>query len=77
MGQGDFVYVDVGQEEEIVPGDEFAIYKRPGGRTSLAEIKRGELVIVRTSEKSAAAFVTKSDLDLRVGERIVLLRKMP
>ena len=77
LGQGDIVYVDVGQAEQIVPGDEFAIYKQSGRRTSLAEIKRGELVVVRTTAKSAAALITRSDLILREGERIVLLRKMP
>lgn len=77
LGQGDIVYVDVGQAEQIVPGDEFAIYKQSGRRTSLAEINRGELVVVRTTAKSAAALVTRSDLILREGERIVLLRKMP
>ena len=77
LGQGDIVYVDVGQAEQIVPGDEFAIYKKSGLRTSLAEINRGELVVVRTTAKSAAALVTRSDLILREGERIVLLRKMP
>lgn len=77
LGQGDIVYVDVGQAEQIVPGDEFAIYKQSGRRTSLAEINRGELVVVRTTAKSAVALVTRSDLALREGERIVLLRKMP
>ncbi len=77
LGQGDIVYVDVGQAEQIVPGDEFAIYKQSGLRTSLAEINRGELVVVRTTAKSAAALVIRSDLTLREGERIVLLRKMP
>lgn len=77
LGQGDIVYVDVGQAEQIVPGDEFAIYKQSGRRTSLAEINRGELVVVRTTAKSAVALVTRSDLTLREGERIVLLRKMP
>ncbi len=77
LGQGDIVYVDVGQAAQIVPGDEFAIYKRSGRRTSLAEIERGALVVVRTTAKSAAALVTRSDLILREGERIVLLRKMP
>ena len=77
LGQGDIVYVDVGQAEQIVPGDAFAIYKQSGRRTSLAEINRGELVVVRTTAKSAVGLVTRSDLILREGERIVLLRKMP
>lgn len=77
LGQGDIVYVDVGQAEQIVPGDEFAIYQKTGRRTSLAQIERGELVVVRTTANAAAALVTRSDLRLVGDERIVLVRKMP
>lgn len=77
LGKGDIVYVDVGQAEQIVPGDEFAIYKRIGREIAFAEVNRGDLVVVRTTANSAAALVTRSDLVLREGERIVLLRKMP
>jgi len=77
LSQGDIVYVDVGQEEQIVPGDEFAIYKRTGRETAIAQLNRGDLVVVRTTARSAAALVTRSDLVLSEGERIILLRKMP
>ncbi|MEE9522813.1 MAG: LysM peptidoglycan-binding domain-containing protein [candidate division NC10 bacterium] len=85
LGQFDIVYVDIGQEKGIIPGDEFAIYQRAGiavhptkRRTvPLAPLKRGELVVIRTSAQSAVGLVTKSDLTLRVGEGIVLQRQMP
>lgn len=85
LGMGDIVYVDVGRAKEVVPGDEFGIYRPSGiavhpgtGRViPLAPVKQGELVVIRTSAGSAAALLTRSGLDLHVGERIVLIRKMP
>jgi len=85
MGQGDIVYVDVGKEHGIVPGDEFSIYRMSGvgihpdsGRAiPLAPVKQGELVVIRTSAQAATGLLTASDIDLRVGEPLVLFRKMP
>ena len=86
LGMGDIVYVDVGRDENVVAGDEFGIYQTSGTGVSpisgrgipLAPIKRGELVVIRTSANSAAALLTRTDRFLRVGkERIVLIRKMP
>ena len=85
LGQGDIVYVDVGREQGIAPGDEFGVYRISGvaihpdsGRSiPLAPVKQGELVVIRTSAKAATAILTGSDLNLRVGEQIVLFRKMP
>ena len=85
LGQWDIVYVDVGQAKGIMPGDEFSIYQMSGiashpstGRAvPLPAMKRGRLVVIRTSAQSAAAVVTRADLNLHVGERIVLLRKTP
>ncbi|MFQ5847799.1 MAG: LysM peptidoglycan-binding domain-containing protein [Candidatus Methylomirabilales bacterium] len=85
LGRGDIVYVDVGQAKGIVPGDEFAVYQMSGITTSpatgravpLAPLKQGEMVVLRTFTKSAVGLLTRSSLVLRVGERIVLRRKMP
>jgi len=85
MGQGDIIYMDVGQEHGIVPGDEFSIYRMSGvgihpasGQTiPLAPTKQGQLVVIRTSAQAATGLLISSDIDLRVGERLVLFRKMP
>lgn len=85
LGQGDIVYVDVGQKQGIVPGDEFSIYRASGvgidpdsGRAiPLAPTKQGELVVIRTSAQAATGLVTVSNIQLRVGEPLVLFRKMP
>jgi hypothetical protein len=72
LGQGDIVYVDVGQEKGIIPGDEFAIY-----RMSLEPLKWGEMVVIRTSAQSAVGLVIRSNHSLRVGQQIGLLRRRP
>jgi hypothetical protein len=85
LGQGDIVYVDVGREQGIVPGDEFSIYRISGvgespdtGRAiPLAPTKQGEMVVIQTSAQSATGLVTASNINLRVGEPLVLFRKMP
>ncbi|MCI0484741.1 MAG: LysM peptidoglycan-binding domain-containing protein [candidate division NC10 bacterium] len=85
LGQGDIVYVDVGQKQGIVPGDEFSIYRVSGVGIDpdsdrvipLAPTKQGELVVIRTSAQAATGLVTVSSIQLRVGEPLVLLRKMP
>jgi methionine aminopeptidase len=85
LGQGDIVYVDVGQKQGIVPGDEFSIYRISGAGISpdsgraipLAPVKQGELVVIRTSAQAATGLLTVSNINLRVGEPLVLFRKMP
>jgi hypothetical protein len=85
LGQGDIVYVDVGQQHGIVPGDEFSIYRMSGTGTSpdsgrtipLPPTKQGELVVIRTSAQAATGLVTMSNISFYVGEPLVLFRKMP
>lgn len=72
LGQGDIVYVDVGQEKGIIPGDEFSIYE-----VSLTPLKWGELVVIRTSGESAVGLVTVSNHQLHVGHQVVLSRQRP
>lgn len=85
LGQGDIVYVDVGQKQGIVPGDAFYVFRVSGagidpdsGRAiPLAPTKQGELVVIRTSAQAATGLLTVSNIQLRVGEPLVLFRKMP
>jgi hypothetical protein len=85
LGQGDIVYVDVGKDQGIVPGDEFSIYRLSGAGVHpatgdvipFAPVKQGELIVIRTSAHAAAALVTGANLHLKVGEPIALFRKMP
>lgn len=76
LGQWDIVYVDVGQEKGVIPGDEFAIYQRSGiAKYPSVPLKRGELVVIRTSADAAVGLVTSAELRLQVGEGVVLQRQ--
>jgi len=48
-----------------------------GRAIPLAPTKQGELVVIRTSAQAATGLVTVSNINLRVGEPLVLFRKMP
>ena len=78
LGQWDIVYVDAGQEKGIIPGDEFTIYQTSNiTRFPSVPLKRGELVVIRTSPEAAVGLVTNAELRLQVGEGVVLRRQRP
>lgn len=85
LGKGDIIYVNVGQGVQIVPGDEFSIYRISGIATDpqtgqvipLSPLRRGELVVIRTFGRAATALLTRADIQIHVGDQIFLMRKMP
>ncbi|MGH7406901.1 MAG: LysM peptidoglycan-binding domain-containing protein [Candidatus Methylomirabilales bacterium] len=85
VGEFHIVYIDLGLKAGIVPGDVFSVHRETGlavdprawGRIRLSPTLRGELVVVRVTEWTATARVLRSDLDLRIGDRIRLAAKMP
>lgn len=85
VGELHIVYIDLGLRAGIVPGDVFSVHRetglaadpRAGGTIRLSPTLHGELVVVRVTERTATARVLRSDLDLRVGDRIRLAAKMP
>jgi hypothetical protein len=85
VGELHIVYIDLGLRAGIVPGDVFSVHRETGlaadprawGMIRLSPTLRGELVVVRVTERTATARVLRSDLDLRVGDRIRLAAKMP
>ncbi|MFQ5961504.1 MAG: LysM peptidoglycan-binding domain-containing protein [Candidatus Methylomirabilales bacterium] len=78
LGQWDIVYVDVGRKKGIIPGDEFAIYQISNvTRFPSMPLKRGELIVIRTSAEAAVGLVTNAELRLQVGEGVVLRRQRP
>ena len=85
VGELHMVYIDLGLKAGIVPGDVFSVHRetglaadpRGGGMIRLSPTLRGELVVVRVTERTATARVLRSDLDLRIGDRVRLAAKMP
>jgi len=85
VGELHIVFIDLGLKAGIVPGDVFSVHRETGlaadprawGTIRLSPTLRGELAVVRVTERTATARVLRSDLDLRVGDRIRLAAKMP
>jgi len=70
---GSIVYVDVGSEDGVVPGDYFSIWRENtngGFRTNL-----GYLVLLRTELKTSSAYIEKSTLEIFLGETEIDLMK--
>ncbi|MBI2080921.1 MAG: LysM peptidoglycan-binding domain-containing protein [candidate division NC10 bacterium] len=84
-GELHVVYLDLGRQAGIVPGDVFAVHRetgfaadrRGGGTIRLTPTLIGDLVVIRVTDRTATARVLRSDRDLHVGDRIRLAAKMP
>lgn len=79
LGKGDIVYIDVGSNKGVVPGDRFSAYKTKT-ETSGTFFEKvtfeypktiiGELKVIANRRKTATAVVTKSIQELDIGEKI-------
>lgn len=70
MGQDNLVYIDRGEEDDVLPGDLFTIYRlnRPG----LPPVVLGELAVLSTQERTAMARILKSRYTIFLGDRLAL-----
>jgi hypothetical protein len=79
VGLQEFIFIDRGRRDGVVPGDVFEAYRPPGteeGDASAGPIQT--LLVVHTRERSATALVvTVTRGDLRAGTPVRLTRKMP
>jgi hypothetical protein len=78
------VYLDVGVGQGIGPGDVFAIY-RPSvpfvnpvtsQEQAISPERRGEVVVIRVTERTATAVVSASGREIQAGDRAVLSRQI-
>lgn len=69
LGIGSIVYINLGSADGIVPGDVFISYAEPEN-SILPRIVSGEMVVLRTTEHFATAFITKSSQAIMVGHAI-------
>ncbi len=85
MGQNNVVFVDLGNDRGVTPGDTFAVFEetartpdpRTGRLLTLVVPPIGELVVLRVSPRSATAIITSSDREIHIGHRVSLTRKVP
>jgi hypothetical protein len=75
----EYVFVDKGRGDGVVPGDIFEVYSPASGeRGTPSEHVKATLMIVHTRERSATGLVLNvSHPDVRSGMPVRLIRKMP
>ncbi len=85
LGLLHLVFLDVGANQGIAPGDVFAIYQEgglvpvpPTGAPGLvAPTRLGEITVIRTTPRTATGVISQNEKEIRVGFRVVLSRKVP
>jgi len=68
MGQGTLVYIDQGEDDDVLPGDLFTIYRlnKPG----LPPVVLGELAILASEDHTALARILESRYVVYAGDRV-------
>ncbi|MFN3477185.1 MAG: hypothetical protein ACK4Z6_06490 [Candidatus Methylomirabilales bacterium] len=85
LGMRDLVFIDLGLDHGIGPGDIFAIFQEPGfsvdpttgRRILLPPVLVGEGMVLKASSQTAAVIITQSARQIRVGDPVSLIRKIP
>lgn len=78
------VFLDVGSDQGIGPGDVFAIYRpsppavnpATGKEVPIAPDRLGEAVVIRVTERTATAVISASSKESQAGDRVVLSRQI-
>jgi LysM domain-containing protein len=79
-GRGDVVYIDVGQEEGVVPGNTFSIYTRPrsafdpdaGTSVVVPGALLGKLVVLNVQKEAATGIIIESARQITKGDVVRL-----
>lgn len=78
------LYLDVGKDQGIGPGDVFAIYRASEPAVNLASgqvfpippVRLGEAVVIRVTRATCTAVITASAKEIRAGDQFVLSRQI-
>jgi nucleoid-associated protein YgaU len=78
------VYLDVGKDKGISPGDVFAIYRPslPAANPGTGQLfpippdRLGEATVIRVTDTNSTAVITVSGKEIRAGDRVVLSRQI-
>lgn len=79
-GKGDVVYIDVGQEDGVVPGNTFSIYKLPraafdpdaGRDVVIPGTFLGKLVVLNVQKEAAVGIIIESTRQIEKGDVVRL-----
>ncbi|MBW2039113.1 MAG: LysM peptidoglycan-binding domain-containing protein [Deltaproteobacteria bacterium] len=79
LGEGNIVYIDRGEGDEIKPGHLFQVFRR--GQWAIDPISKkkvklpddiiGRLIVITTQKKTSTALITKSRLPIHVGDEVI------
>lgn len=69
LGQDHVVYIDLGEADDVIPGDTFTVYRI--NRKGLPPIVIGELAVLSVHERSSVAKIVKSRRTIFLGDRLV------
>jgi hypothetical protein len=78
------VYLDVGKDKGISPGDVFAIYRPspPAANPGTGQLfpimpdRLGEATVIRVTDSNSTAVITASGKEIHAGDRVVLSRQI-
>ena len=82
FGQHHLVFINVGTEDGVQVGNRLAVTRRGDGLMRLAVEQDdkmpiepvGELMVIATQPHTASALITRSTIELRRGDRVLMLR---
>jgi hypothetical protein len=80
---GDIVYIDLGQDQQVKPGDIFIVYRHidfdqrlfPGDEEEFEKLRNertavGEVIVMQTGERASSAVVTYATDALSLGDEV-------
>ena len=68
MGQGTLVFIDQGEDDDVLPGDLFTIYRE--NKPGLPPVVLGELAVLSTEDHTALARILESRYVVYAGDRV-------
>jgi hypothetical protein len=69
IAKSSVVFLDVGEEDGVMPGDFFSVYRIPSGDYSV-RIMLGEASILTTKRKTSVAIITSMRDTMYIGDRV-------
>jgi LysM repeat protein len=80
IGQGNIVYIDLGTDHSIVPGNSFSIYTLPrtvrdpdsGKDVTIPPSKKGKLVVLNVEQNTSTGLIIDSARPIEVGDLVSL-----
>jgi LysM repeat protein len=80
LGQGNIVYIDVGKEHSIVPGNTFSIYTLPRSvrdpdsskDVTIPPSNKGKLVVFNVEQNTSTGLIIRSARPIQIGDLVSL-----